>query len=562
MMHFPEQILFFAFLIGVLHSTAACGSEENTQAARDFIQYYEETVRPLEIQTGEAWWNANVSGDDEDFAVKETLQNRLNELLSSKQSFEKLEKIKQGKIDDPQVERQIDILYLTYLGKQVDLALLKRITSLENTIEKRFNVYRAQVGEEFYTDSQVREVLSNSKDLRLRQQVWEASKGVGREVEGDLRDLIARRNQAAKQLGFSDYHDMMLTLNEQDQDEVLALFDELDKLTREPFRQAKERIDRVLADDYGIEVDELRAWHYHDPFFQESQKVYPVDIDAAFAKADILQICRDFYSGIGLPIDDVLERSSLYEQPGKSPHAFCTDIDRRGDVRVLANIKPNEYWMGTMLHELGHAVYSSKFIPMELPYILRVNSHILTTEGVAMMFERFIADAEWLAAFGLEIENPEEYTETARQMRRDQLLIFSRWCQVMLRFEMEMYKNPEQNLNKLWWDLVEEYQGIKPPEDRDAPDFASKIHVVSAPAYYHNYMMGQLFACQVHATIVRELGIEGDPAHASYTSDPRVGEFMQEKIFDPGASLPWNELTKHATGEELNAEAFAAEFQE
>ena len=35
----------------------------------------------------------------------------------------------------------------------------------------------------------------------------------------------------------------------------------------------------------------------------------------------------------------------------------------QGDVRVLANIVPNEYWMGTMLHELGHSVYSSKNIP-------------------------------------------------------------------------------------------------------------------------------------------------------------------------------------------------------
>ena len=61
----------------------------------------------------------------------------------------------------------------------------------------------------------------------------------------------------------------------------------------------------------------------------------------------------------------MIDRSDLYEKPGKSPHAFCTDIDREGDVRVLANIVPNEYWMGTMLHELGHSVYSSKNIPAE-----------------------------------------------------------------------------------------------------------------------------------------------------------------------------------------------------
>ena len=59
----------------------------------------------------------------------------------------------------------------------------------------------------------------------------------------------------------------------------------------------------------------------------------------------------------------MIARSDLYEKKGKSPHAFCTDIDREGDVRVLANIVPNEYWMGTMLHELGHAVYSQQEHP-------------------------------------------------------------------------------------------------------------------------------------------------------------------------------------------------------
>ncbi len=62
----------------------------------------------------------------------------------------------------------------------------------------------------------------------------------------------------------------------------------------------------------------------------------------------------------------VIERTNNDFAPrkGKSPHAFCTDMTRDGDdVRVLANIVHNEYWMGTMLHEFGHSVYSSINIP-------------------------------------------------------------------------------------------------------------------------------------------------------------------------------------------------------
>jgi peptidyl-dipeptidase A len=115
-------------------------------------------------------------------------------------------------------------------------------------------------------------------------------------------------------------------------------------------------------------------------------------------------------------------------------------------------------------------------------------------------------------------------------------------------------------LGKLWWDLVERYQLLKRPEGRNAPDYASKIHIVVAPAYYHNYMMGQLFASQVHRAIARKV-LKADPSTALYVGHADVGEFMRKKVFAPGKTRSWNALTRYATGEDLNAKAFAADFQ-
>ena len=547
-------------LTGVASSADAKKPADPVAAARTFIKEYEANVRPLEITLGLAWWKANTSGKDEDFAAKVEAQNKYDEALSNREHFATLKSLKEAKLKDALLARQIDVLYRAYLEKQVDPELLKRINSKANEIEQAFNVYRAKSNDKEIADSEVRRILKESKDSKERQAVWESSKGVGAKVIDDLRQLVVLRNEAAQKLGFKNFHAMRLYLSEQDQQQVLKLFDELDALTREPFAKAKAEIDVKLAANCGIDVDELRPWHYQDPFFQEAPAVFDTSLDAVFAKADILAICRKFYAGINLPIEDVIARSDLYEKPGKSPHAFCTDINREGDVRVLANIVPNEYWMGTMLHELGHAVYSSKNIPQSVPYVLRSDAHILCTEGVAMMFERFSKSGEWLQAMGVSVPDPKAYTETGAKMRRNQLLIFSRWCQVMLRFEEKMYENPGQDLNALWWNLVEKYQLLKRPEGRNAPDFAAKIHVVSAPAYYHNYMMGQLFACQVHAAIAREVLKSKDVPNAFYTENPGVGKFMKERVFAPGAKLSWDELTKHATGENLNAKAFASEF--
>jgi peptidyl-dipeptidase A len=554
-----------ANLIGacMLPDVRAAGQQNEgpTMTAKSFIASHEEKVRPLERAVALAWWNANISGKDEDFAAKEEAQNRLDAALAQRDRFATLKTLKDGHPGDPILAREIEVLYLSYLEKQVDPALLQKLTARANAVEKAFNVYRARVDGKEMTDSEVRKVLKESTDSARRQAVWEASKGVGPIVEEDLKELVKLRNEAARTLGFNDFHKLQLALNEQTQEQVLKLFDDLDELTRAPFLAAKRAIDARLAARHGIRTEDLNPWHYHDPFFQEPPAVYEVNLDSAYSGADILGLCRRFYGGIGLPIDDVIARSDLYEKPGKSPHAFCTDIDREGDVRVLANIVPNEYWMGTMLHELGHSVYSSKNIPRSVPYVLRGESHILTTEGVAMLFERFSKDADWLGALGVRLDDPEAFDATGAKMLRDRLLIFSRWCQVMLRFEVAMYAQPDQDLNTLWWDLVEKYQEVRRPAGRKAPDYASKIHIVSAPCYYHNYMMGQLFASQVHHAIAREVLGGAAPAKASYVGKPEVGQYMRQKVFVPGKTLAWNDLTRHATGAGLNPSAFAADFQ-
>jgi len=326
-----------------------------------------------------------------------------------------------------------------------------------------------------------------------------------------------------------------------------------DTYLREPFRAAKAEIDAMLAKQYGIAVADLRPWHYHDPFFQEAPAAYDINLDAFYKDANIARLAQTFYAGIGMDVSDILARSDLYEKPGKCPHAFCTDMDREGDVRVLCNIVPDEDWMGTTLHELGHAVYD-KYIDRSLPYVARSAAHSFTTEGVAMLMERFAKRGDWMKSMGLNVQDPQAINRLAERIQRDKLLIFAAWSQVMVRFEMSMYENPDQDLNKLWWDLIEKYQLIARPAGRNAPDYAAKIHVVSSPCYYHSYMMGEMFAAQLHRAICRDV-LKTDPRTAQYTGRKDVGQYMVEKVFAPGSRMKWDEFVPFATGEALSPKA-------
>ena len=74
---------------------------------------------------------------------------------------------------------------------------------------------------------------------------------------------------------------------------------------------------------------------------------------------------------------------------------------------------------------------------------------------------------------------------------------------------------------------------------------------------------------QIKALILGEHGDSMVPIWSSATAAgisllkfPNFNTAMQQKVFEPGRTLGWDELTKHATGESLNAKAFAADFKE
>jgi peptidyl-dipeptidase A len=563
MSSFGSAVVCGLVLLGMAAVGSAAATEKDQAIdarARRFVDYYEANIRPLEIEASRLSWIANVSGKDEDFQNKQAAEDKLDLALCDVRWFAELKAIKESHIRNPMLARQIAVLYLEFLGRQVPPELLRKISAKSNAVEQTFNVYRYDVLGKRLTDNDISRILVESRDSAQRQAAWEARMSIGRAIIGDLKAVVALRNEAARKLGFKNFHAMQLYLGEQSEEQLLAVFDELDELTREPYRKAKAEIDAALAKNYGIAVGELKPWHYHDPYFAEVPAVLGDLPDAIYKPIDTLKTCRTFYDGIGLPIDDVLKRSDLYEKPGKCPHAFSTDVDRAGDVRILVNIVPGREWLATTLHELGHASYS-KNLPRQLPYSLRNEAHPLCTEGVAMMFERFAQNVDWLQAMGVRVPNPDRFRVAAAKLQRNRLLIFARWCQVMFRFERELYANPDQDLNRLWWDLVEKYQEVKRPAGRNQPDFAAKFHFVGAPAYYHNYMLGELFASQVHHALVGSVLPGKSPAGAIYVGNKKAGEFMRTRVFAPGLTVDWNELTRYATGEELNAKAFAEDIK-
>jgi len=547
-------LIIAAFICG-------CGGSLEEKQAERFITAHLEQVKPLMIETGLASWKAANTGKSEDYDKVSELQLKIRQIYNSPEDFALVKKLKDsGRIRDIQLSRQVDCLYNRYLENQIEPELLKKIVELGTEIEKNFSTFRGTIGGEKVTNNQIREILKTETDSCKRKDAWMAGKKVGQVVAADLIELVRLRNKAAREVGFNNYHTLSLTVSELDAAELDEIFDELEELTREPFAKLKADLDGILASNYGIDVTDIMPWHYHDPFFQEPPLVYELNLDTYYTRKDIKELAVRFYAGIGLDVESIIARSDLYEREGKNPHAFCTDIDREGDVRILCNLKNDEQWMGTILHELGHGVYD-KYHDRKLPYLLREPTHIFTTEAIAMFFGRLSKNPAWMQKMlGLSDEERVEIEKVSSKYARLQQLIFARWVLVMYNFEKELYADPNQDLNRLWWEMVERYQFVKKPEGRSEPDWASKIHFTIAPCYYHNYMLGELLASQLHHHIVRNvLNLKSDKG-VSYVNQMQVGEFMREKVFEPGAVYSWNKMIERATGEPLTPRYFVAEF--
>lgn len=557
-----EKIVSLVGIASVICGVAGCKENAEEKQFRQFVATHVVKIEPILKNLNLGDWNAAVSGRKEDYDKLAQLQLAYREVYSNKTEFEQLKAFrKSGKISDPLLARQLVLLYNLYQGNQIPPDLLEQIVKKESEVQNAFNVFRAKIKGREMTNNEILEVLKNETRSPRRQAAWEASKQIGRRVADDLIKLIQLRNQAAQGLGFENYYAMALAVNEQNEEELVRVFEELATLTDKPFRKLKTELDGALASLYRVHSDQIAPWHYHDPFFQEAPQVYHVDLDRYFSNRDVSKVAVKFYSSIGMPVDDILARSDLHEKPGKNQHAFCADIDRLGDVRVLANLRDNESEMETLLHELGHGVYD-KYIDPRLPFLLRDAAHPLATEAIALLFGRLPMNPVWLQEMmGPSKNEVAQIADAAKKSLRAQRLIFARWCQVMFNFERALYKNPEQDLNSLWWVLVEKYQLVKRPAKRNEPDWASKPHFVIAPVYYHNYMLGDLMATQLQAYIVKNVLRSATPeASSSYVNRPEVGEYLKTHIFRYGASVFWNELLIHATGEPLTAKYFAAQY--
>jgi peptidyl-dipeptidase A len=512
------------------------------------VETLQERIRAAETDFHRAYWDAQVSATPETERERAQLELELRRIKGDAEALKAVEASLDTELHEPLLRRQLEVLRLSLLGNQMDEGRREELVSLASSVEADFAAYRPQVDGRRASDNEIESILTSSDDADERRTAWFASKEIGAVVAPRVRELARVRNSMAVDLGFADYYNMALELQEMSETWLFNALDRLERLTDEPFRRFKSELDAKLKERFS--ASELLPWHYADPFFQKLPPDGRISLDEILVDKSAAELAARTFAGWGIDLSAMLGRSDLYPRDGKSQHAFCIDIDRTGkDVRILANIAPGERWVEVMLHECGHAAYDLG-IDRHLPYLVHRPAHTFVTEAIAIMAGRLIRDPEWLIEVaGVSRRDAGALEPQLRRARGTQSLLFARWGLVVCHFERSLYRDPEGDLDSVWWELAERFQLVRPP-GRSAPDWAAKIHVATAPAYYHNYLLGELLASQIEETCRRDCG--------GLIGNAAAGTLLAERIFHPGASIRWDELVERATGRPLGIEDFAS----
>jgi peptidyl-dipeptidase A len=515
------------------------------------VETLQERISRLEIEFHRAYWDSQVDATEENERRRSELELELRRAKGDAKALEDVNAALEGDLHDPVLRRQLEVLRLSLTGNQMDESSRTQIVEMSSAVESDFASYRPTLGGKKVSDNEIEDVLKESNDEDERRAAWAASKEIGAVVAPRVRELARLRNQAARNLGFSDYYRMSLELQELDESWLFDLFDELATLTDAPFARWKSDLDGRLMERFGTR--NLGPWHYADPFFQALPPDGRVSLDPVLADKSATELAQKTFASWNIDITKVLEASDVFPRANKCQHAFCLDVDRTGkDVRILANVTPGEHWMEVMLHESGHAAYDVSIDP-KLPYLLRRAAHIFVTEAAALLSGRLVRDPKWLETIaGVDRSEVSSLSNALVEANAAQSLLFARWCLVMTHFERDLYADPEADLDQRWWELVERFQDVKAPAGRAAPDWAAKIHLAVAPVYYQNYLLGDVLASQLIATATKEFG--------GMLGVPAAGDFLVDRLFRPGSLMRWDALIEEATGRPLGPSDLAAEL--
>lgn len=413
--------------------------------------------------------------------------------------------------------------------------------------------------------------------LEERAHLWSAVLSGARDLKsgfGAQRDAL---NLASSKLGWEDHHAEVISPYEMKPDEVAAVLRNAEVALRPLYRQLHTWVRYELAMRFSVvEVPEMLPAHWLDEplgtTWNATFRIQGVDPAMGLAQAGadgLLRHAESFFTEAGLETlpGAVWQASSLYpfdpaDRYQKTPGASVWDIDLDGDIRVLMSVTPIEPWLHAAHRELAFAHVLAERERSDWPKPLRA-APLGAMEGALATWSDLAASRpRRLARLGL--LDSAQIPEETLMLLEDALtwvphVVFA--AGTAATFEREVYEDklPVDQLTARWWSLVQEHQGIVPPETR-TERWADPLYVqqfTDSPGRYFEFALAPMIAFQLHEKACADSGV--DPRYGDL-SGAVVGD-MFRRVAVGGAEREWRKVVEEVTGTPVGAEAMVRHFE-
>jgi Zn-dependent oligopeptidase len=405
--------------------------------------------------------------------------------------------------------------------------------------------------------------LTSSNDETIRRTSFIALQELERWVlKNGYLELVKKRNEFARKLGFTDFFSYKLFKNEGLSRESLAeIFTPFEIETREKCFSENARI----AKEKG--PDALAPWQLlfllsgdnqkeTDPYFPFSKSITRWGL--SFARLGIR------YRGADLTLD-LLDREGKYDNGfmhGPVPSFYDDGQWIPARIGFTSNATPNQIGSGirglkTLFHEGGHAAhfsnvqqnspcYSQEFPPTSMAY----------AETQSMFCDSLLGDADWLKAYAKDRKGnsmPDDLIQKSVLTSQPMRAYRERSILVITLFEDRLYSMKDEELTE------ENVLALARRCEREI----FNLETISRPVLVVPHLLSDSGACSYQGYLLANMAVYQTRAHflkryGYLTDNPQIGKDLETAYWAPGNKITHVESVKRLTGESLSGKALAS----
>jgi len=416
------------------------------------------------------------------------------------------------------------------------------------------------------------DIMAESRDADALLEAWNG----WRKISSPMKDLYARQvelaNEGAVELGFSDLGTMWRSAYDMPPEDFPAELDRLWTDVRPLYEALHCHVRAKLGEQYGTELVPqdgpipahllgnmwAQDWSNIYPLLAPSETVTSYDLstilkERGFDAITMVQAGEAFFSSLGFEeLPDTFWQRSLFVKPQDRDvvcHASAWNLDEKDDLRIKMCIKINAEDFKTIHHELGHNYYQRAY--NKETHLYRNSANDGFHEAVGDTIALSITPG-YLQKIGLLENVPDTSGDIALLLKRAlEGIAFLPFGLMVDQWRWKVFAGEvgPEGYNDLWWQLREQYQGVKSPNKRpvDAFDAGAKYHVPGNTPYTR-YFLARILQFQFHRSLCEIAGDEGPVHRCSIYGNKQAGERLNAML-KMGRSQPWPDELEAMTGQ-------------